>query len=269
MEQEQTAPLDSSSVPVHIGIIMDGNGRWAEERGKPRSFGHKHGIDAAKRIIRSAISLGVSYITLYTFSTENWRRPKREVNFLMRMLKHHMKHDVDFYHENRIRLRHAGDLPGLPEDIRTEIRKSIEATKDYDAITAVLAINYGGRDEITRAFERWRRDDERRRGTGKNGASDVDAVSSAASTSEPGTNSQGREIYPETLARYLDNPDIPDPDLIIRSAGEMRLSNFLTWESAYAELYYSRKLWPDWDDADLREAVADYQRRKRKFGGTA
>ncbi len=239
MTQEQTAPLDPSSVPAHIGIIMDGNGRWAEERGKPRSFGHKHGIDAAKRIIKSAISIGVSYITLYTFSTENWRRPQREVNFLMRMLKHHMKHDVGFYHENRIRLRHAGDLPGLPGDIQTEIRKSIDATKDYDAITAVLAINYGGRDEITRAFERWRRDDDT------------------------------REIGPETLSHYLDNPDIPDPDMIIRSAGEMRLSNFLIWESAYAELYYSTKLWPDWHDADLREALADYRRRKRKFGGTA
>jgi undecaprenyl diphosphate synthase len=220
---------------------MDGNGRWAQERNKPRTFGHKQGVDTAKRVIRAAISLGIPYITLYTFSTENWRRPKREVNFLMRLLKQHMKNDVDFYHENHIRLRHAGDLEGLPGDIQREIRRSMEATKDYEAITAVLAINYGGRDEIVRAFERWRRKQD-------------ENIETSLTT--------------EDLSAHLDNPDIPDPDLIIRTAGEMRLSNFLLWESAYAELHYSSKLWPDWDKEDLVEAVENYTRRKRKFGGT-
>lgn len=226
---------------------MDGNGRWAEERGKPRAFGHKHGIDAAKRILRSAIKAGVSCITLYTFSTENWRRPQREVNFLMRILKHHMKHDVSFYHDNRIRLRHAGDLNGLPEDIQSEILKSMEATREYRAITAVLAINYGGRDEIIRAFERWR----------QNGTS----------AGQQDRSDESRCCSREELAGELDNPDIPDPDLIIRTAGEKRLSNFLLWESAYSEFYFSSKLWPDWQEEDLLEAVADYQQRKRKFGG--
>jgi len=228
-------------IPQHIGIIMDGNGRWAQQRKKPRSFGHKSGVTAAKRIIKAAIDLKIKYITLYTFSTENWLRPKREVDYLMRLLKHHIRADVNFYHKNHIRLRHAGNLLGLPKDLQKEIIKTQDATRDYTAITAILAINYGGRDEITRAFARWQETE------GKEGG---------ACTSE-------------ALNRYMDTPDVPDPDLIIRTAGEKRLSNFLLWESAYAEFYFSPRLWPDWDIDDLREAVEDYGRRKRKFGGTA
>lgn len=229
------------AIPQHIGIIMDGNGRWAQQRKKPRSFGHKSGVTAAKRIIKAAIDLKIQYITLYTFSTENWLRPKREVDYLMRLLKHHIRTDVSFYHENHIRLRHAGDLQGLPQDLQKEILKAQDATRDYTAITAVLAINYGGRDEITRAFARWQEAEGKEEGL----------------------------CTIEALNRYMDIPDVPDPDLIIRTAGEKRLSNFLLWESAYAEFYFSPRLWPDWDIDDLREAVEDYGRRKRKFGGTA
>ncbi len=228
-----------SVIPRHIGIIMDGNGRWAEQRKKPRTFGHKNGISAAKRIIKAAIELGIDYITLYTFSTENWSRPQKEVNYLMRLLKHHMRSEAGFYHSNHIRVRHAGAMEGLPSDVQQEIVKVQASTSDYDAITAVLAINYGGRDEIVRAFDRWR----------------------AAAGPDAG------RCTMDSLAAYLDNPDVPDPDLIIRTAGEMRLSNFLLWESAYAEFYYSSKLWPEWDYEDLLEAVQHYSNRKRKFGG--
>ncbi len=230
----------ATGIPQHIGIIMDGNGRWAEQRGEPRTFGHKNGTEAAKRVIKAAISLGISYITLYTFSTENWSRSEKEVNFLMRLLRQHLRRDSNFYHSNRIRVLHAGALEGLPSEIQKELQHAQEATKEYDAITAILAINYGGRDEIVRAVNRWR------------------------TISEP-----NQELSIDDLHAHLDNPQVPDPDLIIRTAGEMRLSNFLLWESAYAEYYFSSKLWPDWDYEDLAAAVEHYQKRKRKFGGTA
>ncbi len=230
----------ATNIPRHIGIIMDGNGRWAEQRGKPRTFGHKNGTEAAKRVIKAAISLGVSYITLYTFSTENWSRSEKEVNFLMRLLRQHLRRDSNFYHSNKIRVLHAGSLKGLPEEIQKELLHAQEVTSEYDAITAVLAINYGGRDEIIRAVNKWR----------KNAASDHDLTF-------------------DEVRSNLDNPEVPDPDLIVRTAGEMRLSNFLLWESAYSEYYFSSKLWPDWDYDDLAAAVEHYQTRKRKFGGIA
>ncbi len=245
MARENSVPAEKPALPIHVAVIMDGNGRWAGQKGKPRTYGHKQGVDTAKRVIRAAVDLGIPYITLSTFSTDNWNRPQREVTFLMRLLKHHMKHDVDFYHENKIRLRHAGYLQGLPKDIQKEIAKSIEATKDYDAIPAVRAINDGGRDEILRAFARLHR-------------------SLHLSSREK----EGKICSIEELSAHLDNPDIPDPDLVIRSAGEKRISNFLLWESAYAEFYYSDKLWPDWTAEDLREAVEEFGRRKRKFGGS-
>lgn len=228
-------------IPRHIGIIMDGNGRWAELRKKPRTFGHKNGITAAKRILKAAIPLGIEYITLYTFSTENWSRPKREVNFLMRLLRDHMRNEADFYHTHEIKVLHAGTLKGLPEEVQQEIIKFQENTRHYNKITAVLAINYGGRDEIVRAVNAWRKDH---------------------------LHDTTVNFTSEDLASYLDTPEVPDPDLIIRTAGEQRLSNFLLWQCAYSEFYYSQKLWPDWDGEDLRAAVEDFGRRKRKFGGT-
>jgi undecaprenyl diphosphate synthase len=158
----------------------------------------------------------------------------------MKLLRQHLRRDSNFYHSNRIKLRHAGALEGLPEEIQKEIRHAMKVTSEYDAITATLAINYGGRDEIVRAVNKWREQSE----------------------------NSSQEITVEGLSSHLDNPDIPDPDLIVRTAGEMRLSNFLLWESAYAEYYFSSKLWPDWDYEDLAAAVEHYQKRKRKFGGT-
>ena len=240
MATEGHTPPKSSKLPQHIGIIMDGNGRWAEQRGKPRTFGHSSGTEAAKRVIKAAIDLRISYITLYTFSTENWSRSTKEVNFLMKLLRQHLRRDSNFYHSNEIKVLHAGALEGLPQEIQKELLHAQESTREYKAITAILAINYGGRDEIVRAVNKWHK-----------------------KTIDP-----EQLITIEEIGSHLDNPDVPDPDLIIRTAGEMRLSNFLLWESAYAELYYSPKLWPDWDYEDLAKAVEHYQKRKRKFGGT-
>jgi len=234
------SPQNFSNLPQHIGIIMDGNGRWAEQQGKPRTAGHSSGTEAAKRVIKAAMDLGISYITLYTFSTENWSRSTKEVNFLMKLLRQHLRRDSNFYHSNEIKVMHAGSLEGLPQEIQKELLHAQESTKDYKAITAILAINYGGRDEIVRAVNKWHKK----------------------------TSDSEQKISIEEIGSNLDNPNVPDPDLIIRTAGEMRLSNFLLWEGAYSEFYYSSKLWPDWDYEDLSEAVKHYQKRKRRFGGT-
>ena len=228
-----------SSVPGHIGIIMDGNGRWARARKQPRSQGHLEGLRRAKRIVKAAGDLGVSYLTLYVFSTENWKRAAEEVGFIMGLVRRHLKGELAFYRQNRIRIRHAGDIDGLPPDIGQILRESMEETRYFEGLQVILALNYGGRDEIIRAARKM--------------ALTVDREA----------------ITEELLARHLDNPDIPDPDLIIRSAGEYRISNFLLWEGAYAEHYVSRKLWPDWTEEDLSAAIAAFNSRERRFGGSA
>lgn len=228
-----------SNTPRHIGIIMDGNGRWATMRKLPRTAGHRQGITTAKKIIKEAIKLGVPWLTLYVFSTENWKRTQKEVRFLMKLIISHMINEASFYRENRIRVRHTGDLKGLPEDVQYEINKSILNTKDNNAITVNLAINYGGRDEIIRSVNKW--------------ISDTDQLN--------------RKLTEEIFRFYLDNTDLPDPDLIIRSAGDQRSSNFLLWESAYSEYFYSEKLWPDFTEQDFRQALTNFGKRNRKFGG--
>ncbi len=226
-----------TAVPVHLGIIMDGNGRWALKRNLARTDGHRAGFDTAKRIVLAAERVGIEYLSLYTFSTENWRRTPDEVKFLMNLLGTALRNEYDFYRENRIRLVHSGDIAGLPGAIRKEIRRVEEDTVQFDGITVNVAVNYGGRDEIVRAVKKWH-------DAGGNGNLTTDA-----------------------LHDYLDRPDIPDPDLIVRTGGELRLSNFLLWECAYSELFFSQKLWPDWDEEDLLNAVRDFQRRRRNFGG--
>lgn len=225
------------AVPAHAGIIMDGNGRWAKARGLPRTEGHREGLRVAKRIIRAAEDLGIRYLSLYTFSTENWKRAAEEVSFLMSLITRHLRSEFDFYRDNHIRIVHSGDAAGLPEDVREAIRSVMADTSGYDGITVNLAINYGGRDEIVRAARKLLR----------GGAVDL---------SEDG------------FRAFLDAPDLPDPDLVIRTGGDMRLSNFLLWESAYAELYFSEKHWPDWTEEDLKKAVDSYSCRERRYGGT-
>jgi len=218
---------------------MDGNGRWAQNRGRPRSEGHLEGVKAAKRVVAAASEMGLAFLSLYTFSTENWSRTQEEVSYLMGLIGLYLKKEYDFYRHNRIRILHSGDLDRLPREIVREIEDVTRDTAGFDGLAVNLTINYGGRDEIIRAFRRRL----------ANGSSDP--------------------LTEESFRQYLDHPELPDPDLIIRTANEQRLSNFLLWESAYAELYFSPKLWPDWGGDDLREAVAEYARRTRKFGGAA
>ena len=221
---------------MHIGIIMDGNGRWARERGKPRTFGHSEGVRTAKRIAKAASDMGVKYLSLYTFSTENWKRSETEVKFLMQLLKKHLREQLSFYRDNNIRVVHSGSLDRLPEVVQKEIVDVEDLTKDFTGMTANLVINYGGRDEIVRAVKKLR--------------------------------DQGEgEITEEKLSAAMDHPEIPDPDLIIRTGGELRTSNFLLWESAYSELYFSKKYWPDWQPEDLKEAIEAFASRNRRYGG--
>ena len=235
--------------PRHIGIIMDGNGRWATKRGQLRTQGHLEGLKAAKRIVKAASDSGVSFLTLYTFSTENWKRAAAEVGFLMGLVKQYLREELGFCKENYIRMRHCGDRNGLPPDILKELDDTANATKDFTGMQVILALNYGGRDEIIRAIKRLASNAEG--GNAETGnASDI-----LASVTE------------EKLSAFMDNPDIPDPDLVIRTAGEFRTSNFLLWESAYTEYHISDKLWPDWTKEDLAEAIATYEKRDRRYGG--
>jgi undecaprenyl diphosphate synthase len=221
--------------PTHIGIIMDGNGRWAQKRGLARTQGHIEGLKAGKRISKAASDMGVPYITFYVFSTENWKRTSEEVGFIMGLVRQYLRSEFNFSRENNMRVRYTGDLSGLPSDIARDISDTCLESAGFTGTQVTLAINYGGRDEIVRSVKR--------------------AIA------------EGCEITSEVIGVHLDNPDTPDPDLIIRTGGEKRMSNFLLWEAAYTELYFSEKLWPDWTADDLSAAIADFQRRERRFGG--
>jgi undecaprenyl diphosphate synthase len=228
-----------AAVPRHIGIIMDGNGRWAKQRGLLRTQGHLEGLKAAKRIVKAASDLGVSYLTLYTFSTENWKRAQEEVSFIMGLVKQYLRGELDFYRQNRIRIRHVGDKSALPPDIQAELEQALNDTSQFEGMQVVLALNYGGRDEILRGIQK---------------------------LMSQNTLNNTEDVTEANFRQYLDNPDIPDPDLIIRSAGEWRTSNFLLWGGAYAEYYVSEKFWPDWTGEDLENAVSLFSRRDRRYG---
>ena len=225
---------EQAALPRHVGIIMDGNGRWAQKRGQLRTQGHLEGLKTAREIAKAASDMGLSYLTLYTFSTENWKRSTEEIGFVMNLVIQYLRSELDVCREHNIRIRHAGNREGLRKDVLFELDEACKATSNYTGTSVVLALNYGGRDEIVRAAKKLL--------------------------------AAGEVISEENLSRYMDNPDIPDPDLIIRTAGEFRTSNFLLWESAYAEYYISDKLWPDWTSYDLAEAVSSYGKRKRRFG---
>jgi undecaprenyl diphosphate synthase len=227
--------LDLTRLPSHVAIIMDGNGRWAKQRGLNRTQGHKEGLEAAKAVVKRAADLGIPYITLYSFSTENWKRAADEVGFLMSLIKTHLRAELDFYVANGIRVQHAGDISGLPPEIAKEINWVVEETSRFNHTTVVLAINYGGQDEIIRAIKKI-------------------------------PPSQIANLTPEIFSSNLDIPALPPVDLMIRTGGEMRISNFLLWQSAYAELYFSNRLWPDWNGDNLEDAIIDYQSRDRRFG---
>ena len=235
------ATTQPTGTPKHIGIIMDGNGRWATMRNMRRTRGHREGVEAAKRVVREAIAQGIKFLSLYAFSTENWRRAEEEVSFIMALVARNLRDQYDFYREHRVRVRHSGDLSGLPAVVRREIEVVTTETAKYDAITINLAVNYGGRNEIVRAVNRWLK--------------------------KQGDGIAPTDLDEAELHAHLDLPFFPDPDLIIRTGGEQRISNFLLWGSAYAELYFSERLWPEWDGEDLRAAIQAFQHRKRNYGG--
>ena len=225
-------------LPAHVGIIMDGNGRWAQKKNLSRSKGHLEGLSAAKRIVKAAADKKLQYLSLYTFSTENWKRAESEVKYLMFLIKSYLKQEYKFYKKNQIRVFHSGDLQHLPPDVIKTIKLVMDKTKTFTGLKLNLAINYGGRDEIIRSMTRWLK-----------------------------KTTHGDTITENDVSVNLDRPEFPDADLIIRTGGEKRISNFLLWESAYAELYFSEKLWPDWQEDDLLAALDDYQQRQRRFGG--
>ncbi len=231
-----TAPL--AAVPQHVGIIMDGNGRWAARRRLPVLAGHREGTRALKRAIYAAIELGVGQLTIYSFSTENWERPEDEVRGLMGLLEEMIDDEVPELHRNGVRVAFIGRREGLSENLRAKIERAERTTRDNQRLTLYVAFNYGGRAEI------------------------VDAVRSALRAGTP-----PEELDQEVIAAHLYAPDMAEPDLIIRTSGEERLSNFLLWESAYSELYFSEVLWPDFDEAAMRRALEDYAERERRYGG--
>ena len=231
-----TIMTDDSTVPVHIGIIMDGNGRWAQKRNLPRTAGHKEGLETAKRIISCAVEAGVKYVTLYTFSTENWKRTEEEVGFLMGLITRHLRAEYKFYKEHGIRIRHIGDTSRLPAAVQKEMVDAEGETADFNKMTVVLAINYGGRDELIRAMKKL--------------ASKI-AV---------------EDIREQDISTAFDVPELPDADIIIRTGGEKRLSNFLLWHSAYSELFFSDTLWPDFSNEEFLSILSDFNNRDRRFG---
>ena len=228
-------------IPTHIAIIMDGNGRWAKKRGLPRTMGHRQGGKTVETVCEEAYRLGISYLTLYAFSTENWKRPQEEIDTLMSLLRSYLKDCVKLAKKNRMRVRVLGDLTGLEEDIQKSIRMLERESAENDGLQFQIAINYGGRDEILRAMERLFSDYQK----------------------DPKSLKLSEKIF----SSYLDTGGIPDPDLIIRTSKEQRLSNFLLWQSAYAELYFPEVLWPDFSRDDLIDAIAYYNTRERRFGG--
>jgi len=235
---EVPPPLDLAAVPVHVAVIMDGNGRWARQRGRPRLFGHRAGTENVRRVIERFGDYGVKYLTLFAFSTENWDRPKYEVRGLMSLLSRFLKRETKHLHENGIRLRHLGDLSPLSPRLQQEVREAIELTCDNRRMTLSIAFNYGGRAEIVEAVRRI-----------------VDEGVPAG------------EIDERTVSNRLLTNGLPDPDLIIRTAGEMRLSNFLLWQGAYAEFCFTPVYWPDFDIQHIDEALLTFSQRTRRFGG--
>jgi undecaprenyl diphosphate synthase len=231
-------PLQLDRTPKHVAIIMDGNGRWARSRGKPRLFGHKAGTENIRRVIERFADYNVSHLTLYAFSTENWDRPRYEVRGLMALLSRFLKRETKNLHEEGIRLVHIGDLSPLSTKLQRQIAEAIELTKDNQRMTLAIAFNYGGRAEI------------------------VDAVKRIVSSGVP-----AEQIDEALFDRYLFTRGIPDPDLIIRTAGEMRISNFLLWQGAYAEFCFTEVYWPDFDIQHIDEALGAYNGRRRRFGG--
>ncbi len=239
--QQSPATSHQSPPPAHVAVIMDGNGRWAKSRGLPRTAGHKRGADSLRKTLDACRASGVSYLTIYAFSSENWKRPENEISDLMQLLRHYLAQELDTMHENQVRLRFIGDLSLLSPEVRASITEAVEMTKRNTAFNLTVALSYGARQEIVRAVRTMALDIA----SGKLAANSIDEA---------------------TIEAALDTAGIPEPDLLIRTGGEKRLSNFLLWQSAYTELYFTDVLWPDFDAAHFTEALEDYAGRERRYG---
>ena len=240
--------LDMTRIPEHIAIIMDGNGRWASEKGQPRSYGHQAGVDAVRRITSEATRLGVKFLTLYTFSTENWSRPADEISALMGLVLTSLEDEI--FMKNNVRFRVIGEVKRLPDDVQQKLRETEEHTAGNTAMTMVVALSYSARWEITQAMK--------------------DIIAAHEMDANPPSH---RPLLPvditeELIAKHLQTNFMPDPDLLIRTGGELRISNYLLWQIAYSELYFCDTYWPDFSEADLRKAILNYQNRQRRFGKT-
>ena len=242
LNSDDNIELDMTRIPKHIAIIMDGNGRWAKAKNLPRTMGHKAGVETIRRIIKEGDRLGVKYITLYAFSTENWKRPKDEVSALMKLLVQYLNQEIDELDSNGVVINVLGDITKLPNECIEAINNAKQRTKNNKGIVMNVALNYGGRDEIVRAIKSISIDV-------KNGLINPNDVSE------------------DIVEKYLYTTGIPDPDIIIRPSGEQRLSNFLLWQCAYSEFWYSNINWPDFTENDLQRAIFDFQNRDRRFGG--
>ena len=237
MEQE----LDIKRIPRHIAIIMDGNGRWAKERGKERSYGHQAGVDTVRRITSECVRLGVKFLTLYTFSTENWSRPETEIAALMGLVLSSLEDEI--FMKNNVRFQVVGDIQRLPQSVQDKLQETMEHTAQNTAMTMVVALSYSSRWELTRAAQSIARDVK-------------------AGTLQP------EDITEELMNERLETAFMPDPELLIRTGGELRISNYMLWQIAYSALYFCDTYWPDFDEADLHQAIASYQARQRRFGKT-
>ena len=234
--------VDKNTIPKHVAIIMDGNGRWAKKRNLPRTAGHSKGVQVVEEIVEAAVELGIEVLTLYAFSTENWSRPRIEVNMLLRTLRHFLKIKINKLLRNGVQLRVMGDVDKFPQSIRVLLRDVQKQTQHNPRMILNLALNYGSRAEI------------------------MHAVRTVALQFAEGVLNE-TELNEDTFSKFLYTADLPDPDLLIRTSGEMRISNFMLWQLSYAELYFCNKLWPDFNKADLKEAILEYQARERRFGG--
>ena len=236
------AEIDKKNLPKHIAIIMDGNGRWAKKRFQPRLFGHRAGIESLREIIQVSSDLGIKALTVYAFSTENWKRPKSEVDGLMKMLVEYFKKEIEELNRNNVKIRILGERSALSKKVKSTIEKAERRTEDNRGLIFNVAINYGGRDEIIQGIK----------------ALYQDMIMGKYSI---------EDLNEDLFTEYLFTEYLEDPDLIIRTSGEVRMSNFLIWQSAYSELYFTDILWPDFKKEDYYDAICDYQKRKRKFGG--
>ena len=247
--------IDKNNIPQHIAIIMDGNGRWATERGKERSFGHQAGVDAVRRITSECTRLGVKYLTLYTFSTENWNRPADEISALMGLVLTSLEDEI--FMKNNVRFRVIGDVQRLPDEVQQKLRETEEHTAKNDTMTMVVALSYSSRWEITNAVRQIVME-----------IHDMEELPQNVLKRLWTGGIRAEDITEETISQHLTTNFMPDPDLLIRTGGELRISNYLLWQIAYSELYFCDTYWPDFDEAALHKAIESYQRRQRRFGKT-